>query len=366
MKKPNTNTRGANRAANIKDVALAAGVSTSTVSKVLSSRGYSASAATVEKVHRAAKKLDYVPDSNARNLRNQRSGQIGIVLNELDASGPSMALRIGGLQLSSVEITQISFDGAILAGLTSAIRRHKQDSYSIYPQPHDPATEDISKYLDRRVEGLIVRTDPRQRNRIIHEVSARTVPMIALWSNDVPPGVGYSDIDHLGGAVLAVEHLLSLGHRRIAYFGDGITSGNHHFATRHRGYLETMQQAGAENLEQISSVSSASQLTELMKGSNPVTAVFAPTDLQAGLLAQDLSKLGVRIPQDISMVGFDDIFGSDFIAGGLTTIYHPVREMAELAVDNLMALIRGEPIAKCRTVLPTRLVVRASTRKNLP
>jgi DNA-binding LacI/PurR family transcriptional regulator len=172
------------------------------------------------------------------------------------------------------------------------------------------------------------------------------VPMVALWTQDVPPGVGYSDVDHVGGAKLAVRHLLELGHKHIAYFGDGVGSGHKHFELRHTGYLEVLKKAGLP----VYGVSDALQVREFMNGIDAVTAVFAPTDLQAAVLAQDLVNLGVRIPEDISMVGFDDIFGSDFIAGGLTTVYHPVRE------------IRGETVAKCRSIIPTRLIVRASSK----
>ncbi len=351
--KPNTS-----KPVTIKDVAAEAGVTPGTVSKVLTANDYSASAATSAKVKAAAKKLGYVPNSSASNLRNRRSGQIGIVLNELDSSGRSMALQISGLQMSSLEIVQISFDGAVLAGLTGAIRRHKQGSFVIYPQPTNPSEDDMHRYMDRRVEGFVVRTDPRTSNRLLTELDPSRVPMVALWTQDVPPGVGYSDVDHVGGAKLAVQHLLELGHRHIAYFGDGVGSGHKHFELRHTGYLEVLKEAGLS----VYGVSDALQVRGLMKATDAVTAVFAPTDLQAAVLAQDLINLGVRIPEDISLVGFDDIFGSDFIAGGLTTVYHPVREMAEMAVDNLMALIRGETVAKCRTIIPTRLIVRASSR----
>ena len=269
-----------------------------------------------------------------------------------------MALQISGLQMSSLEMVQISFDGAVLAGLTGAIRRHKQGSFVIYPQPTNPNDDDMTRYMDRKVEGFVIRTDPRTPNRLLNELDPSRIPMVALWTQDVAPGVGYSDIDHVGGAKLAVRHLLELGHDNIAYFGDGVGSGNTHFALRHTGYLEVLKNAGKSAI----AVSDAVQLRGLMKGKNAITAVFAPTDLQAAVLAQDLVNLGVRIPEDISLVGFDDIFGSDFIAGGLTTVYHPVREMAEMAVDNLMALIRGETVAKCRSIISTRLIVRASTK----
>jgi DNA-binding LacI/PurR family transcriptional regulator len=345
----------------IKDVAAAAGVSPSTVSKVLTANDYSASARTTQKVREAAARLGYVPDSSARNLRNRRSGQIGIVLNELDSSGRSMALQISGLQMSSLEIVQISFDGAILAGLTQAIRRHKQGSFVIYPQPGNPEDDDPSRYMDRRVEGLIIRTDPRTPNRLLKELDPSRVPMVALWTQNVPPGVGYADVDHKGGGKMAVRHLLELGHRRIAFYGNAQTILNAHFALRHQGYLEALGEAGLHPGE-AAQVRDIHHLRALMTEPDPVTAVFAPTDLQAAVLAQDLINLKLRIPEDISLVGFDDIFGSDFIAGGLTTLYHPVREMAEMAVDNLMAMIRGETIAKCRTLIPTRMIVRASTK----
>ena len=160
--------------------------------------------------------------------------------------------------------------------------------------------------------------------------------------------------------ILAVQHLLELGHKNIAFFGSGIHSGVEHFVSRQQGYLAGLKAAGIDPKPEWH-VSSTSQLLELLRGHDPVTAVFAETDTEAAAVARDVQRAGLRIPEDLSLIGFDDVFGADFIAGGLTTIYHPAQEMAAEGVKNLLALLAGSSFETCRSIVPTRVVKRHTT-----
>jgi DNA-binding LacI/PurR family transcriptional regulator len=348
----------------IKDVALAAGVSSGTASKVLTGNGvaYQVSASTIERVQRVAKELGYVPNIAARNLRLQRTGQIGVVLEEVMANEASVDLEINDFHLSAFASVRRTFDGAIMAGLSDAARHHQLEAFVVYPKLNAGAHLEPNRFLDGRIDGLLIGRNPLKANDLIHRIDPARLPLVALWTQVVPDGVGFADADQRGGGMLAVQHLLELGHRRIAFYGSGMDSGIEHFVLRHQGYLARLKAAGIVPKPDWQ-VSSTSGLLELLRAESPVTAVFAQTDMEAAAVARDLHRAGKRIPEDVSLIGFDDVFGADFIAGGLTTVYHPAQEMAAEGVRNLLALLAGSSFLQCRSIVPTRLVKRHTTTR---
>ena len=327
----------------LRDVAAAAKVSIFTVSTVLSGGSASARirADTEERVRAAARDLGYVPNHAARSLRAQRTGQIGIALSEP----------------GQWETGLNPFDGALFVGLRFAAQECNLPAFVVYP--HGAGT-DMSRYLDGRIDGLLVRCALRSDEPLLRLVEPARLPVVALWRQSVPDGIGFADIDHRQGARLAVEHLLSLGHRRIACFDPEIDSDDIHFDLRHQGYLDALLAAGIKAPPEWM-VSDSAAMIALNRQPNAVTAAFATTDLFAHTLASDLAAAGVRIPSDFSLVGFDDIAPFADIAGGLTTVRHPLQEMTMQGVRNLVALIGGAPVEACRSVVPTELVVRRST-----
>jgi DNA-binding LacI/PurR family transcriptional regulator len=346
----------------IKDVAAAAGVSPGTASKVLTGNGvaYQVSASTIERVQRVAKELGYVPNIAARNLRLQRTGQIGIVLEEVMANEGSVDLEINDFRLSAMASVRRTFDGAIMAGLSDAARQHQLEAFVVYPKLNAAAHLEPNRFLDGRIDGLLIGRNPLKANDLIYQIDPKRLPLVALWTQVVPEGVGFADADQRGGGLMAVRHLLELGHRKIAFYGSGVDAGIEHFVLRHQGYLEGLKAAGVVP-NPAWQVSSTVALLELLRGRDPVTAVFAETDTEAAAVARDVQLAGLRIPEDISLIGFDDVFGADFIAGGLTTIYHPAQEMAAEGVKNLLALLLGSSIEDCRSIVPTRVVKRHTT-----
>ncbi len=348
----------------IKDVAFAAGVSPATASKVLTGNGvaYQVSAITIERVKRIAKELGYVPNVAARNLRLQRTGQFGVVLEEVMASEQAVTLEINDFKLSAMASVRRTFDGAIMAGLSDAARQHQLEAFVVYPKLNNAATLEPNRFLDGRIDGLLIGRNPLKSNDLIYQIPPARLPMVALWTQNVPEGVGFADADQLGGGVMAVQHLLELGHRRIAFYGSGLHSGVEHFVLRHIGYLQALESAGIT--PQASwYVSSLESLQVVLKAQDRVTAIFAETDMEAALVAREVQRAGLRIPEDISIIGFDDVFGADFIAGGLTTVYHPAQEMAAEGVKNLLALLAGQSTEDCRSIVPTRIVKRRTTAR---
>jgi len=344
----------------LSDVATAASVSTYTASKVLSGQQVSARIppATVERVRTAAQTLGYVPNHTARSLRRRRTGQIGIVLSAPDASETR---GDGGSD----------FDGALLMGLRVAARECGIPAVVVYPQLEDSAVADPARYLDGRIDGLLVRCALRSDDPLLHLVEPARLPMVALWRQDVPAGVGFADIDHRGGAFQAVQHLLRLGHRRIAYFDPEWASNDLHFALRYEGYCDALRGAGIEPSPEWR-VRNSAEVRGLRAGAEPLTAAFACSDYYAETLAAALTAVGVSIPADFSLVGFDNSGSAAYIAGGLTTVNHPILQMTIQAVRHLVALIDGAPVGECRSIVPTHVVERRSTappmacRKGVP
>ncbi|MFC4454165.1 LacI family DNA-binding transcriptional regulator [Deinococcus sonorensis] len=333
----------------IKDVATAAGVSPATVSKVLTGQevAYAINAATAERVRRVALELGYVPDAAARNLRTGRTGQLGVVLAATSPSEP-----VGELgELNAAAALRRTFDGAILAGLGEAARQHGVPALVVYPE--GPEGE-AARFLDGRIDGLLVSRDPLRPHQLLDHLDPQRLPLVALWTQQTPDAVGHVDADHRGGTRLATEHLLRLGHQQIVYYGAG-REGPEHFALREQGYQDAMRAAGLGG--GIQRTHASGRLVSLVEGG--CTAVVAETDLAAAAVARTLNVAGLRVPQDVSLVGFDDMVGAEFIAGGLTTVYHPAAEMAAQGVVTLLARLAGHPPE--RLLVPTRLVVRRST-----
>ena len=164
----------------IKDVALAAGVSPATASKVLTGNGvaYQVSASTIERVQRIAKELGYVPNIAARNLRLQRTGQIGVVLEEVMANEGSVDLEINDFRLSAMALVRRTFDGAIMAGLSDAARQHQLEAFVVYPKLEHGVTTNPNRFLDGRIDGLLVGRNPIEANNLIYQINPQRLPLV--------------------------------------------------------------------------------------------------------------------------------------------------------------------------------------------
>jgi LacI family transcriptional regulator len=254
---------------------------------------------------------------------------------------------------------RLSLEGGFLLGLTEAARQRGVPGVVIYPT--DPSQSlDTTRFLDRLTDGLIVQSDPWGEN-LLRDLDPARVSVVGIWTQEVKDGMGFADVDHSGGAIQATTHLLELGHRRIAVFGPAQAKmkKNENFRYRHQGYQDALMQVGialnsrwyAENHHDV---------LRLMK-EEQITAVFAMNDRRAIEMITALQGFGVRVPKDLSVVGFDNALGTDLVAGGLTTVSYSVLELGQVALENLLRLIQGKPALQCRTVISTNLIVRRST-----
>ena len=326
------------------DVAAMAHVSRTTVSFVLNQRaGIKIPDETRRRVLDAAATLDYYPNSVARQLARGASRTIGLVLRQ------------------SPE--QVANDGLLaetLRGLASAARAadHRVLVETLVPGEGSYA----NLVRSGRTDGLVV-SGPRYDDEELVELARDGFPVViqgSLPGLDVPS----VDVDNEAGARLAVEHLLALGHRRIAC----ITNASIAYtaaAERVAGYREVLAAAGiAEEPGMIAegafdAHSGHRAVAEILARSTP-DAIFVASDVVAIGVIAGLREAGLSVPGDVSVVGFDAIPLAAYLDPPLTTISLPAHDLGRAAGIALLDRIAGRPVAG-RTLLPTDLIVRAST-----
>ncbi|MEN3308265.1 MAG: LacI family transcriptional regulator [Micromonosporaceae bacterium] len=324
----------------IRDVAAHAGVSVATVSKVINGR-YGVSAATFAHVQAVIKEMGYEASLVAQSLRNHRTNVIGILVADLEP-----------------------FSTELLKGAANAIR---STGFELVVYSAGGRTSDHvgweRRYLSRLsgtlIDGAVLVTPT--------VIDVRYgAPVVAVDPHTGPSDLPTVDSDNLRGARLATEHLLGLGHRRIA-----MVTGRPDLQSaqlREQGYRQALAAAGVpidEDLIQVGAyvpTVSADAARRLLGAPDRPTAVFAANDLSAIATIEVAGGLGLRVPDDLSVVGFDNIPDSALSTPSLTTVNQPIHEMGRRAVNLLIHLIRGETIESTHITLATSLVVRQSTR----
>ena len=335
------------RAVSIQDIARAAGVSHATVSRAL--RDSALISADVRfRIQSLAREMGYTPNAVAQSLQGQRTRAVGLVVTSI--ADPFVGLVVRGIEETAQQ--------ANLSVFLSV-------SYN------DPEREMavIETFHRRRVDGII--SAAAQISGLYAERLARTrVPTVLINQQaEAPSELLHSvNVDDYEGARRAVGHLLELGHRRIGYLGAGNRPGSN--LRRLAGYRDTLLAAGIDPLESWIRVSPAedrfhtddmssgiSLLPRLLDGG--VTALFSYNDNIAigALLA--CRNLGVAVPGQLSIIGFDDIEMAPYVTPPLTSIRQPRLQLGQLAMEMLLALFDGRPVEN--RVLPTELVLRAST-----
>jgi DNA-binding LacI/PurR family transcriptional regulator len=327
-----------NGAPTLEDVAKVAGVSRALVSLVMreSPRVSSASRQTVLE---AAAKLGYRPNLMARSLAARRSMTIGVLLNDLH--NPWFAEVADGIQ-----------DSADSAGyqliLASGRRTNRLESRA------------LDAFLASRVDGIIVAGCRLPATRILKVASE--IPLVSVGRVVRGPHVGNVTTDDALGARLAVEHLVALGHQRIAHIDGGRGAGA---APRRTGYLKAMATAGLESHAHVVSGDFTEKAGEvgaqlLLTGKPRPTAIFTANDLSAVGALDQIERNGLAVPDDVSLVGFDNTSLAALNHIGLTTIDQPRMQMGAAATTMLIAAMRsGAELSDC--VMTPRLVVRRTS-----
>lgn len=336
------------RRININDVAKAAGVHRSTVSRALTGSG-PVSPANKEKVITAAKALNYHPDTLAGALKSRRRNTWGLLSFWAVAAYATdwyYAKSLGGL-----------LDAANRQGfrllLQNVVGRFDQNE------------EAIRFCHDAQLAGLVVLA-PRAPESGLEELKRLDVPVVLLAHTPDDPSLSFVDLDNVEAARRAVNHLVSKGHRRIAFVG-GDPGLNNNARNRLLGYREALRKAGLNpepQLEQISThfdpmfgAAALSNLRALPPSQRP-TALFCSTDLMARRALDEAVRSGMVVPQDLAVIGFDnnpDANGTP----SLTTVHFPFFEAGARAGEALSRLSAGE-VGPIRQVIEPKLVLRES------
>lgn len=308
----------------IRDVARAAGVSVATVSRVLN-RKDTVTAETERHVREVIRRLEYVPHGGARSLTTRRTHVIGVVLPEMYGD----------------------FFSELIRGIDRVAR--PQGYHVLVSGSHsDPEeTEAVLHALHGRVDGLVLMM-PGPGAEPLARALPRNIPVILL---NGPPGSRHPtlSVDNRAGARLAVDHLLDLGHRRIALIGG--PDGNADAAERRLGYREALAARGIEpdpslelagDFREESGFAAAEELVRRGSQGGAPTAVFAANDAMAiGCLA-GLRAKGLQVPEDLSLVGFDDVPNARYLTPALTTVRVPIAEVGGRATERLLESV-SEP-----------------------
>jgi DNA-binding LacI/PurR family transcriptional regulator len=341
-------------------VAAEAGVSASTVSHVLNGRADTAriSHSTSERVRDAAKRLGYTPNHAARSLRRQRTGIITVLAWRLSspffadiATGVRNVAQQHGFQVSVIDAGALDRDVEIraLASLRTGI-----------------------------CDGVIVATGTHSQRGpatdALLELAASGTPVSLVLDSSPDPSVPAIDIDHIGGSYLATKHLLELGHRRIAHFTFADvplapeSAGSP--AARYFGYRQAFAELGLEpdpawlfrgGREIEGGRTMAHDLLERFPDqSQRPTAIAAFNDRTAIGVIRGCYEAGVRVPDDIALIGFHDIPTARYTTPALTTIGHPLIELGEMAAASLFMLLEGGDVPERDRTVPVSLVIRES------
>ena len=331
------------------DVADLAGVSRTTVSFVLNNvKGMNISSETRQRVLDATEQLSYIPDASAQALASRRTKAIGLVMTR-----------------SPHHIATDAFLPQVIGGLMDVVKERKLRLLfeSVEVEHQDRAYLELARA--KHIDGMILLT-PRIDDaglKKLSEVDIPTVLMGELTGTDL-----YSvDVDNRLAAQTAVKYLLKLGHTRIAC----ITNAPQNYSAafdRILGYQDALLSAGIKFDDRLvryadfDPQSGYKQMKSLLPG-RVFTAVFVASDNVAIGAKSALREAGLRVPEDISMIGFDDIPWAQFSDPPLTTIRLPAQELARTACTVLMGLLQGEEPASKRQVLGTELIIRKSCCK---
>ena len=334
----------------IEDLSNQLGISSSTVSKALNDRPDVASE-TKTRVVRAARELGYQPSAAARNLRRQRTNKIGLVV--------------------SYPVQRVSdFLSELIMGMAS-VAESADYNLILYTSMVGNSERIQSLCRSREVDGVIIAWPPRLSETVALSqlLADEDMPHVFLPRRLPHAGISYVAADHVQGARLLTQHLIALGHRRIGF--ERLPEVYETDYDRHAGYAQALGEAGI-SYDPALVVSANSKDADYDRRSfaafqaldDAPTAVLFFTDPVA-IKALSLAKArGIRVPQDLSIAGFDGILSSGVTEPALTTVRQPTSKMGELAVESLLRLITADSMEAQQRKLPVELIVRGSTGPN--
>ena len=332
----------------IKEVAQAAGVSTATVSYVLNDKE-SISDVTKEKVWLAIKELGYVPDLNARGLSTNASRLIGVVVPQTE------------------DDQHLMFDNEFYSEILGSIElAARAEGYHVLVSGTDANENYMRLARERNLDGIII--IGMYQDQFFQQMKETGIPIVLIDSYCRDHYFHNIHIDDRYGSYLAVQHLISMGHRHLAFFcgqlkDDGVMQ------KRLAGYREGLEEAGIPYRREyiyegtIDYESGVELAQRLIKKKQPVTGIVAAADVLAIGILKGLHGEGKDVPEDYSLVGFDDLKIARYVSPGLTTVRQDIPLKGKKAFEILLESIDDPELPKQEQILPLKLIERGSVRR---
>ena len=329
---------------NIAAIAKRANVSPATVSRTLNQSG-PVKAATARKVWRAATELNYYPNSHARALVSGRSRLIGLIVS--DITNPFFPELIR------------TFEG---------LAAHKQYDLLLTSTDYDTArmTACLRRMLERKVDGVAMMTSEMDAG-LIKELARRNVPIVFMDVGQIGPRMSHVSIDYGNGIRQAVDHVVGLGHKHVAFITGPLEL--HSARTRRQAFVDGLRQHGVTLDRRLiregthTAEGGEKAMNELLAVGRRPTAVVCSNDWTAIGALHAIHAAGLRVPEDLSVVGFDDIPLSSYITPALTSVRMSAQDVGSTAFQALFSLIGEENVEGNVYQVATKLVVRNSTAK---
>lgn len=324
--------------ATIVDVARLAGVTPTTVSRVINNRGY-ISEKTKKRVHEAMDELGYQPNEIARSLTKQKSNTIGVIVPHI--YHPYFAKLISNLENEAA----------------------KKD-YKIILCNSKEKAEKEKQYLDmcksNRVAGIIICSGNVESNKI----NTGGIPVVLLEKNFEEGKLGIQ-CDNYQGGKLATEHLIECGCKKILHLS-GVIDEEMPADNREKAFIDVCSKNEIEYFIKKYDIDTYNQMNyyDYIKAAlneiEGVDGIFASSDLIAAQVIQVCNEIKIRIPEDIKLVGFDDVDISQLTTPRITTVHQPIKEMARLSIELIDAKYNNIEVNE-KTILPIKLIIREST-----
>ena len=324
--------------ATIVDVARLAGVTPTTVSRVINNRGY-ISEKTKKRVHEVMDELGYQPNEIARSLTKQKSNTIGVIVPHI--SHPYFAKLISNLENEAA----------------------KKDYKKILCNSKEKAEKE-KQYLDmcksNRVAGIIICSGNVESNKI----NTGGIPVVLLEKNFEEGKLGIQ-CDNYQGGKLATEHLIECGCKKILHLS-GVIDEEMPADNREKAFIDVCSKNEIEYFIKKYDIDTYNQMNyyDYIKAAlneiEGVDGIFASSDLIAAQVIQVCNEIKIRIPEDIKLVGFDDVDISQLTTPRITTVHQPIKEMARLSIELINAKYNNIEVNE-KTILSIKLIIREST-----
>jgi DNA-binding LacI/PurR family transcriptional regulator len=333
------------RRTTINDVAKAACVGKVTVSYVLNGRAgeVGISRETSERVMAVARQLDYRPNAVARMLARSRSEAIAVVFQHAHYFSATSGFLSEAMRGVCEECVQLGLD------------------VMLHTKPARDPREEADALSDGRVDGVLMLRD--EEDPTLAALVDRGFPVVLFFCRSNDPAMPYIDCDNFAGGKIAANYLISLGHRSIGMVVGAAKSVDS--SDRFQGFRSSMEAAGLAvqpaNIARIEGpYASAAELVAMLSRPDRPSALFVWSDDVAFECMRTVRELGLRIPEDISLVGFDSTAACDRVDPPLTSIHQPITEMARMAARNLKSLLENGSEPTQQIVFPPHLDERRS------